>query len=53
LGSTVYEIEQVFTNYYFDFKDLISIWAALLIGLFIYQKIYGIKPTHTTKLKGN
>jgi len=37
LGSTAYELEQIFTNYYFDIKDLVVIMIALLISLFIFK----------------
>ena len=39
LGSAAYELEQLFTDRYFDYKDLVSIGIALLIGLFLYGKI--------------
>ena len=37
LGSTAYELEQIFTDYYFDIKDLFAIMFALLISIFIFK----------------
>jgi hypothetical protein len=37
LGSTAYEFEQMFSNYYFDIKDLFAIVGALLVSLFIFK----------------
>jgi hypothetical protein len=39
LGSTAYELEQIFTDNYFDIKDLIAIMFALLISFLIFKKV--------------
>jgi len=39
LGSIAYELEQIFTSYYFDLKDLFAIIIAFLVGLFIFNVI--------------
>lgn len=37
LGSIAYELEQIFTDYNFDIKDLFAIMFALLISIFIFK----------------
>lgn len=36
-GATAYELEQIFTRFYFDIKDLIAIIVALFVGLIIVK----------------
>lgn len=39
LGSTTYELEQFFTGYYFDIKDLFAIMFALIISIFLFKVV--------------
>jgi hypothetical protein len=50
LGSTAYELEQMFTSYYFDIKDLFAIIGALLVSLFIFKIV---EPKGTVIMKNN